>query len=235
MISTGEELYTFITGLNTEATVDPTLADVLVGTGQTVIEGERDWKVLKKTNTSLSASSGGTWQTAISLAAITDFSRFYGEFPIRLFDGQNRIERYRQVPWDRRLEFKDVPNTFVYDANSGTIYLNGVIPFSGSLYTNYVANATAVDLTSDGAVWSPFPARFLPVLGYYAIGIYKGAVDYDSINRQMLPSNGAAMEALKNAMVAWDDQQQLNELSFNDPTDLYGGFRNGAIDRGDEI
>jgi len=231
MINTGAQLYTFITGLNAEATVDPTLADVLVGTGQTVIEGERDWKVLKKTNFSLSVTPSSTWQTAISLSSITDFSRFYGDFPIRLFDGGERIEYYRQVPWDRRLEYKDVPNTFVYDANAGNIYLNGLVAFSGTLYVNYIASLTGIDLTSTSAVWSPFPPRFLPVLGYYAVGIYKGAVDYDSINRQMLPSNGAAMEALKNAMVAWDDQLQLNELSYNDPTDLYGGPRSGAIDR----
>lgn len=231
MTDTGAKLYEFITSLNAEATVDPTLAAVLVDNGKTILEAERDWKILKKTNSSLSASSSGTWQTGISIAGITDFSHFYGDFPIRIFDGDNRIEYYRQVPWDRRLEYKDIGNTFVHDANGGLIYLNGRVAFSGQLYINYVSVTGEINLESESAVWSPFPARFLPILAYYAIGIYKGAVDYDSINRQMLPENQAVLTALKNAMEKWDNELQLNELSYNDPTDLDGAPRAGAINR----
>jgi hypothetical protein len=60
-------------------------------------------------------------------------NRFYGDFPIRLFDGNNRIEYYRQVPFEERLAFKDVPNTFVYDEANKTLYLNGSINFAGTL------------------------------------------------------------------------------------------------------
>ena len=42
-----------------------------------------------------------------------------------------------------------------------------------------------------------FPDRFIPLLAYYAVGIHKGAVDYDSINRQMLPSNQKTLELKK--------------------------------------
>lgn len=231
MIETGVQLSTFINGLNLDADIDPTLLEVLVGTAQATLEEERDWKVLKKTNTSLSATTASTWQTEYSLSGITDFSRFYGDFPIRVFDGDNRIEYFHQVPWDRRLEFKDINNTFVHDANSGKIYLNGSLSFSGTVYLNYVATLPEIDLSSESAIWTVFPKRFRAVLGFYAIGIYKGAVDYDSINRQMLPENRATLQALKNAMEKWDNELQLNELALNDPTDMpYSGFRSGAID-----
>lgn len=234
MITTGAELTTFITSLNAEATIDPTLLDVLVDNARAIIEEERPWMVLRKTNTALSATTAGTWQTSFNLSGtITDFSRFYGELPVRLFDGDNRIEYYRQVPWDRRLEYKDVSNTFVYDENAGTLYLNGTIPFNGTLYINYVATSTAIDLTSDSAQWSPFPSRFLPLLGYYAVGIFKGGIDYDSINKMMLPTNQATMQALKNAMEKWDNERQQSALEQNDPTDLYAYPRSGAIDRYD--
>lgn len=229
MISTGTNLLSFINSLNADADVDATLADVLVDNARAIIEAERPWMVLRKTSTALSVTTANTWQTAISLSAITDFGRFYGDCPIRLFDGTNRIHDYRQVPWDSRLEYKDAGGTFVYDANSGSVYLNGLVPFSGTLYVNYIEDTGAIDLAADTAAWSPFPSRFLPVLGFYAIGVHKGAVDYDSINRQMLPSNAAALDALKTAMVTWDNDLQLSAIEGNDPTE--SGWRSGAVQR----
>lgn len=232
MISTGNALNDFITELNADATISSTLIDVLVDNARTVIEAERPWMVLRKTDTSLSVTTANTWQTAKATSGITDWSgRFYGEYPIRLFDGNNRIEYYKQVPWDSRLEWKDVGNTFVYDASTGNIYLNGLVPFAGTLYINYLKDTGALDLTSASAVWSPFPARFLPMLGYYAIGIHKGAIDYDSINREMLPENSRALEALRNAMITWDNEMQLASIERNDPNDVGSYPRAGAVNR----
>jgi len=230
-ITTGAELSTFITGLNAEATIDPTLLGVLAENAKTILEAERPWMVLRKTSTALSLATPNLWTAATSLSTITDFSRFYGEFPVRLFDGTNRTEYFRQVAFDRQLEYKDVSNTFRHDVAGGNLYFNSIVPFSGTLYLNYIASSPALDLTSASAIWTPFPARFLPIIGYYAIGIYKGAVDYDSINKLMLPSNAAVLFALRNAMTQWDDALQQSEIEQNDPTDYYGGHRNGAINR----
>jgi hypothetical protein len=232
MISTGTQLLSFINSLNADAEVDATLADVLVDNARAIIEAERPWMVLRKTARNLSASTSDTWETEKSLAGITDFGRFHGDFPVRLNDGGNRTEFYRQVPFEDRLEWKDVSNTFVFDANSNTIYLNGLIAFAGTIWLNYIADSGAIDLTADTPAWSPFKPRFLPILGFYAIGIHKGAVDYDSINRQMLPANQAALDALKNALVTWDNDLQLSALEGNDPSEAAGGYpRSGAIQR----
>ncbi|UPJ35851.1 hypothetical protein IVB45_02225 [Bradyrhizobium sp. 4] len=230
MISKGTELTTFVTGLNGSATIDTTLLDVLVDTAKTVLEEERPWMALRKTDTSLSLLTTNTWQTAKSLSGITDFSRFYGDGVIKLFDGSNLIHYYSQVPFDRRLEYKDDNSTFVFDENAGTLYFNGTPPFAGTLHIPYVSTSTAIDLASTSAVWSVFPSRFLPLLGFYAIGIHKGAVDYDDINAQMLPENRATMQALKNAMEKWDDARQLSAIENSDPTELYSTPRSGAID-----
>ena len=228
-MNTGAELTTFITGLNGGASIDATLLDVLVSTAKTVIEEERPWMTLRKTDSSLTITTADTWQTAKSLSGITDFSRFYGDGVIKLFDGNNLIHYYRQVPFDRRLEYKDDNTTFVFDENAGTIYLNGTPPFAGTLYIPYVATSTEIDLTSNSAVWTVFPSRFLPLLGFYAVGIHKGAVDYDDINARMLPENRATMIALKNAMEKWDDERQHSAIENSDPDDLYSYPRSGAI------
>lgn len=138
------------------------------------------------------------------------------------------------MPWDRRLEYKDVSGTFVYDANNQDVYLNGTIPYSGTLYINYVSSSTLVDIASASAIWALFPERFHPLLAFYAVGIFKGAVDYDSINKQMLPENRATLMALKDAMEKWDNKMQLSAIQFNDPG-TYGEYpRSGAVNVHDE-
>lgn len=226
----GSELTTFITGLNGGASVDATLLDVLVSTAKAIIEEERPWMVLRKVDTSKSVTTAGTWQTAIDLTTITDFSRFYSDLPFKLFDSAtNRLECYRIKPFDRRLMFKDVSNTAVFDHNAKQLYLNGVPPFAGTLYISYVSTSTEIDLTITSAVWSLFPSRFLPILGFYAMGIHKGAVDYDDVVAHMLPENKATLLALKNAMEKWDDDLQQTDLVTNDPEDFYDYPRAGAV------
>ena len=70
-------------------------------------------------------------------------------------------------------------------------------------------------------------------MGYYAIGIHKGAIDYDSINRQMLPENRETFRALKNAMEEFDNNKQLNSLNFNDPSNR-SGYRTDVINRDED-
>jgi hypothetical protein len=42
---------------------------------------------LRYTDTSKSSAAGNTWQTAIDLSTIARLNRFYGDTPIKLFDG----------------------------------------------------------------------------------------------------------------------------------------------------
>lgn len=224
---TGITLTDFITGLNGGASIDATLLDILVSTAKSVIEGERPWVVLRKVDTSKSVTTSNTWQTAIDLSTITDFSEFYGDTPVVLFDGTNLKSYYTLVPFERRLDYKDVSGTCVYDAGNKNLYLNGTIAFAGTLYIYYKSTSTEISLSSESAIWTKFPLRFAPLLGYYAIGIHKGAVDYDDVVKQMLPANQAALMALKNAMVDWDSSLQLTSLELNDPTN-YGAYPSGA-------
>lgn len=237
MITTGVELSTFCTSLNGGASIDADLLDVLVSNAKTIIEEERPWMVLRKTDTTKTVTTANVWTTAIDLSTITDFSRFYANqdgIVIKLFDGNNRIEYYTLKPYDQRLEYKDVSHTCVYNENTKILYLNGVVPFAGTLYIPYMSTSTEIDLTSTSAVWTVFPSRFLPVIAYYAIGVFKGAVDYDEINRNMLPENRATLNALKNAMVNWDSEKQLASIQSNDPTEYPGGYpRAGAVNRYD--
>lgn len=237
MISTGVQLKAFINSLNAEANIDDTLLETLVDNARTVIEEERPWMVLRKTDTSKTVTTGNTWQTAIDLSTITDFSRFYANqdgVVLKLFDGGTRVDYIRLKAFDQRLEYKDVSGTCVYDAATKQLYINGIVAFAGTLHIPYMYTSTPIDITSTSAVWTAFPSRFLALLGYYAIGIYKGAIDYDDINKAMLPENARAMEALKNALEKWDNEMQLATIQSNDPSEYPGGYpRLGSVNRYD--
>src|SRR3954453_18155380 len=98
----GSTLSTFIDELNGGATIGDTLKFQLVNAFKAILEQERPWMVLRKTDTSKTVATSNTWQPAISLASLPRFSRFYGSRPIRLFDGSQTTFRYRQVPFDDR-------------------------------------------------------------------------------------------------------------------------------------
>lgn len=234
-MTTGQELYDFATGLNGGQSISVDLLDVLVDTAKTIIEEERPWMVLRKTNSSKTVTPSNTWQTAIDLSTITDFSRFYVNqdgIAIKLFDGDQRIQYYTLKSFDQRLEYKNASDTCVYDENTKNLYLNGLVPFSGTLYIPYVSTTSAIDLTSASAVWTVFPSRFLPLLAYYAVGVHMGGIDYDTITARQVPAQAEVMRALKNAMEKWDDSAQLASLQSNDPTEYPGAYpRLGVVDR----
>jgi len=229
-ITTGAELNTFINGLNADADIDLTLLNVLVDTACTIIEAERPWMVLRKTDKTLSLAAGEN--AAVDMSGITDFSEFYSDTPIKLYNSSaNQIEYYVLMPFDRYLDYKDVSNTVCYDEANNELYFNGVAPFAGTLYIDYVSTTDGIDLESTSVGWSPFPSRFLPLLGFYAIGLHMGGVDYDTITARQAPNNLAVMTSLKLAMEAWDNKRQLVILENNDPTERYKWPRNRAIER----
>jgi hypothetical protein len=206
---TGPELYTFGTSVNGSEPIDTTLYFQFVNIARAMVQRLRPWMILHKTDTSktVSASSANAWQTAIDLSTITDFDRFYGEHPVKLFDGTASFLSYKQVPWDQRLSYFQVPGTFVYNEATKALYLNGSIPFSGTLYIDYLYDPG--DITnSDSSTWV-FPSWSHPLLGYLGVGAYKGGVDFDEVSARMAPDNRASAQQIIQMLENWDNEKQL--------------------------
>jgi hypothetical protein len=225
----GDTLSTLFTELNGGASVGSTLKFQLINTFKAMLEQERPWMVLRKSDTSKSVATSNTWQTAIDLSTLTRFSRFYGRRPVRLFDGTQRIVRYRQIPFDDRLEHILVPNTFVYDEANDDLYLNGTVEFAGTLYIRHLVTS-ADRAAGDAATAWPFPSWSHAILAFGAVAMHKGGVDYDDVNaRQLIANNADAMRIYK-ALEKWDNEKQLAEIDEYDQRDIDdSGFRPGAI------
>jgi hypothetical protein len=143
---TGPELETFATEINGGASIGSTLLFQFINLAKAMVEQLRPWMVLRYTDTSKSVTAANTWQTAIDLSTIARFNRFYesDQAPIKLFDGGFRIEYYKQVPFNRRLEFIYVSNTFCYDEANKTLYLNGTVQFAGTLYIDHIKDSPEI-------------------------------------------------------------------------------------------
>jgi hypothetical protein len=230
----GTELETFCTELNGGASIGSTLLFQFLNLAKALIEQRRPWMVLRYTDSSKTVTTANTWQTAIDLSTIARFNRFYesdDNAPIKLFDGNNRIEEYRQVPFNERLAYYQVPNTFCYDEASKTLYLNGAVPFAGTLYIDHIKDSA--DITDDDDSTWVFPTWSHPVLGFYAVAINKGGVDFDDLNARMAPDNRAQAQQILSMLESWDNEKQLQARAsvdpYHRPTDTY---RSGAINIG---
>ncbi|MFN3658181.1 MAG: hypothetical protein ACK4UO_13070 [Pseudolabrys sp.] len=225
---TGPELSTLCEEVNGGASIGETLIFQLINLGKAMVEQTRPWVLLRNTDTSKTVTAANTWQTGIDLSTIVRFNRFYGEEPITVFDGLNSVTKFREVPWNRRLDFRNSPNTFVYDEANKTLYLNGTVQ-AGTLYIDHIKDSP--DITSDDSSSWIFPSWSHPLLAFFAVGIHKGGIDYDDINARMSPDNRALAQQIQNMLAGWDNSKQLQAQQNSDPyADHDGdGFRTGAI------
>lgn len=223
----GSTLSTFIDELNGGASIGETLKFQLVNAFKAMLEQQRPWAILRKTDTSKTVATSNTWQSAIDLSTLSNFNRFYGPSPVRLFDGNQTVVRYRQVPFAERLENLNASNTFVFDAPSKSLYLNGIVPFSGTLYIRHLVTSADCSANSGATDW-PFPSWAHAILGFGAVAMHKGGVDYDDVNARQLVQNNADAIRILNALEKWDDEIQLNEVSEYDQHDD-NGFTANAI------
>lgn len=227
---TGNELITYTQEANGGATIGQTLLLTKLNFVKAIIEQMREWMILRNTDTSKSVSSAvNAWQNEIDLSDIELFNRFYGEFPIKLFDGNNRIEYFRQVPFHKRLQYREATNTFVYDEASQKLYLNGSVNFAGTLWIDHLK--TTPDVTADNTNAWAFPSWSHPILGDLAVASHKAGIDYDEVNARQAVANNSDAARILNALVKWDDEKQLQALAQHDPTvGPTEGYRPGAVD-----
>jgi hypothetical protein len=222
----GSALATFCEELNGGASIGSTLLFQLLNVSKALIEHERPWMVLRYTDTSKTVlASVNAWQTAIDLSTIARLSRFYGDTPVKNFDGGNGTDYYRQVPLHKRLQFKEAPYTFVFADATKTLYLNGTVR-AGTLWIDHIKDSEDIE---DDSEWV-FPSWSHPLLGFMAVAMHKGGVDYDDVNARQLIQNSSDAMRIYQRLVSWDAELQLSAQEQHDPSASHSeGFRPNAI------
>ncbi|HEY1747815.1 MAG TPA: hypothetical protein VGG11_13770 [Xanthobacteraceae bacterium] len=230
----GPDLATFCEEINGGTSIGDTLLGQFINLAKGIIEQQRPWVILRSTDTSktVQATNVSQWNVGIDLSGIARFNRFDDSdegCAIKLFDGNQTFLKYKQVPFQRRLEHIQRPGTFTYDENAEQLYLNGNNPFAGTLYIDHIKDSEDIDISDQNSTWA-FPSWSHALLGFYAVGIYKGGVDFDDINARMAPDNRAQSAAILAQLEKWDNEKVLQAQQGVDPYDRQqDGFRANAI------
>ena len=104
--------------------------------------------------------------------------------------------------FEQRLEYKESPNTAVYDHANRILYLNGDVPHPGTLYIRYIRTTSSFTADSE-PIWV-FPSWSHILIPLFTVGIQKGGVDYDDINARMAADNRALAELTVKQLENWD-------------------------------
>ena len=162
----GAQLAIFTEELNGSASIGAILLAQLLNLAKAVVEQQRPWMILRDTDTSktVTASTNG-WQTPIDLASIARFNRFYGDEPIKNFDGNNRVDHYSLKPLNKRPQFREAAYTAVFNESTRQLYLNGTVN-AGTLWLDIILDSP--DLTLEEVSTWVFPSWAHPLLGFLA-------------------------------------------------------------------
>jgi hypothetical protein len=106
-------------------------------------------------------------------------------------------------------------------------YLNGTVQFEGTLYIDHIKDSPDIE-NDDSSSWI-FPSWAHPLLGFYAVAMNKGGVDYDDINARMAPDNSTQATVILKLLDGWDNDNQLQAQQNIDPYQEGDGYRPGAI------
>lgn len=178
-------------------TVDETLFYQLANVAKDQVEDERAWMFLRSLDSSKTATSGQSSDTAIALP--TAWRRTY-----KLMLGY--WQEYQQVPFDEQHVWRYSSNRYCIDVANSVYYLLGTVGATDTIYHYYIKTTDDV-AAATSPVW---PARFHPIIAFYVAGYIMGGQDADDIFARMSPENKAAAELLIRAMRDWDYQLQLS-------------------------
>jgi hypothetical protein len=222
----GSDYYTMVSNLLGGYQINSTLFYQLLNIARSNREMERPWMRLRKLDSSLLANTGDTYLTAKALQS--DFRRFLNNGTIRLFDGNNTILYYTEIPFESRLEHKDDNSAYYVDYANLNLYLTGKVDKQYQIHLFYIYNPGDITVTTS---WLNFPSEFHSILAFDVAAMWRLGADYDDQNARMGDENGKMAEVIKHAMHAWDNELALSAV---ENLDYYGAnqlpWRGGRVD-----
>mgnify|MGYP001572631407 CR=1 FL=1 len=178
----------------------------LLNTSKDVVEGFRDWEILKKVNTSNSTSSGSTYLTAIALPS--DFMT-----PRQIYVGDDGP--YIGVPFEHRIKYKGRTRTFYIDYANNNLHLSGSHGSGKTIsifYTYKTTDWNVGNLTTLEPVWL---SKYHKLIAFMMSEIHGGAIDVDQIQAAQNPFRDKHARLLWDAMISWDDRLKLNAMNYS--------------------
>lgn len=179
-------------------TLDSDLEFQLLNDAKNRVEGERDWSMLKKLDSSQSA-------TTSALTLPTDYSRTLAMYV--------NNQPYMQIPFEQKALLAFSALSWYLDYANNCFYLLGS-NINGTV-NHYYIRATPDVVAATSPVW---PSRFHALIAYHMAELYF-AVDQGDRSRSWDDKRSTQKALLRLSMVDWDTAMQRRATENAVPAD----------------
>ena len=207
---TGSEIKTMVETL-IDDTLDDTIAYQLINNKINEIESERPWRYLITTNTSLTALSSDTYNTAKALP--TDCAEI-----ISLFVGD---KQYLPLGLEQKEDYKNIAG--YYFINGSNFYLSGKVNETKTITITY--RKYSAEITS--ATSPAFPVRFHKMIPFFVASQYY-IMDAGEKNMSWHNELYTIGETLLRQMRLWDAEIAAKEVNTNNKINTNYGVNNNT-------
>lgn len=215
IINNSNDLYAFVTALLGGIQLDQATFQTLLNTAQLNRELQRDWMVLKTSDSSQKGNSGDIFSTSKAMAGT--FLKWTGKKPVKLVDNvanPNQVFYYTQIPFEDRHLYQNDSDKFYCDFGSSLLYLcGGNLSQQYTIIQDFIQKPADIIYNPNGVGstrWAPFPAWADKILGYDIAAMQELGIDYDDLNTRMGNENAQKAELIFNRMERWDGNLAKN-------------------------
>lgn len=196
--------------LDESGRIDDDLGLTLANLIKDVIEGERQWEILKKRDTSLTVTPSDTWETAKSLSGLGDF---LSDRSIVLGNAdKSSFAKIYPIGFEQRELFKD-SNRYCIDYGNSQLYILGTRSETYTIYLYYIYQTDDLTLTTS-PVW---PMKFHKLIPLLMAELHAAGVDYDEIEVKKALEHNKQASALFAMMVSWNTKLVLQTMNHSTP------------------
>lgn len=214
----GQAFYNLTQKLMLGLAIDVTTFYELLNQAKNNIETDgSDWEVLKGVKNTDIATPSTTFQTSFALP--TNFLELQSERPMVLVaqSGANNTDNYMDylpVPISDQYINQDQSYRFWIDYASNLYYLGGTVSQNYVINLNYIISTA--DITAS-TFWTNFPQWANPILAWDVANMYKGGVDYDSVNKASVQFGVPTRDKLYQRLLMWNSRIAAQNREGVDP------------------
>ena len=216
---TAKQIIDFFKQLVDDESISDELGLNLINSVKTIIEEERNWRMLLTRDTSLSFLTSESYADAKALP-----SGFSVEHKIKLVDSSNDEDEYHPVDYVDILQYKDVSGRYAIDYANDNLYICGMVGNNKTIHLSYFGVTDELLATTESPTW---PTRFHKLIAYKMAEIWLEGVDADTLTRVQWVAHKKVGDLLYKGMIRYDTRLWLKSM------DGSAGFKSAGISNKD--
>ena len=216
---TAKQIIDFFKQLVDDESISDELGLNLINSVKTIVEEERNWRMLLTRDTSLSFLTSESYTDAKALP-----SGFSVEHKIKLVDSSNDEDEYHPVDYVDILQYKDVSGRYAIDYANDNLYICGMVGNNKTIHLSYFGVSDELLATTESPSW---PTRFHKLIAYKMAETWLEGIDADTLTRIQWNAHKKVGDLLYKGMIRWNTRLSLQSM------DNKAGFASSKVSNRD--